>query len=809
MSKMISKMYAVMLVVALLATAGALKAAPFDKLINFQQPDGTVIVLHGRGDDFSAVFETTNGYTVVFDQAVKAYCFARQSEDTGELVSLGAQAHLANPAALGLAQHVRMSAAARKAQVVANWQKWDSQMQVQSRWHARLAAQKQVQYNAQGQILSSPPGFTTTGIKSGLTLLVDFSDDVGTIPQAEVINYCNSDNYTGFGNNGSVKQYYYDNSGGLLTYSNVVTIYIRVPQPKTYYNDTSVDCGTQGNLLIKDALDTLKARSDYATVILPTFANLSVDGSGEVLACNVFFAGANSGVWSMGLWPHSWGLYNFGAQPLGNGKSVFRYQITDMSQQLILATFCHENGHMLCGYPDLYDYDYDSIGGAGNFCLMGYGGGDKNPVQICAYLKRASGWGNTVELDASSGLLATAGAAATTGTNINQFYRYQKPGVATEYYLVENREKLGHDATVPASGLAIWHVDELGDRDNQSTNYNSTHANYELSLVQADNLYHFQMDINYGDANDLYYASNSAAGYTNLFSDVTAPSARWWDGSASSLSISQISAASTNMTFVVGTTYVPTNGGSKILAPLPPWGTNLAGFNGSNPNGDWHLFVQDDQLVGAGAIANGWFITLTTANAVGYAADNAMYLTPALHTNVLGNQWTCVLAVTNYGPSISSNIYVADPIPAGLTLDSSVPSRGSVTVLGTNLTWNVGTLAVNAAATLTLNLRTHALGVFTNQVVVASGSDLNPDDDVAAAVLIVNPSVPPQLSSVGMSGGGFQFSITGNEGTPVVVQVSTNLLSWLNVYTNISPFTYTNLNTTSDPQQFYRAVAGQ
>ena len=52
---------------------------------------------------------------------------------------------------------------------------------------------------------------------------------MGTIPQAEIVNFCNGDNYTGYGNNGSVKKYFYDNSNGLLTYSNVVTIYIRVP----------------------------------------------------------------------------------------------------------------------------------------------------------------------------------------------------------------------------------------------------------------------------------------------------------------------------------------------------------------------------------------------------------------------------------------------------------------------------------------------------------------------------------------------------------------------------------------------------
>ena len=92
----------------------------------------------------------------------------------------------------------------------------------------------------------SPPSSTTTGQKLGLTLLIDFSDAVGTIAQAEIINFCNGDSYTGYGNNGSVKKYYLDNSNNQLTYSNVVTIYIRVPQPKTYYNNTTNDLRDAG-----------------------------------------------------------------------------------------------------------------------------------------------------------------------------------------------------------------------------------------------------------------------------------------------------------------------------------------------------------------------------------------------------------------------------------------------------------------------------------------------------------------------------------------------------------------------------------
>jgi hypothetical protein len=180
---------------------------------------------------------------------------------------------------------------------------------------------------------------------------------------------------------------------------------------------------------------------------------------------------------------------------------------------------------------------------------MGYGGSGHNPVQICAYLKRASGWATTIDLTVSSSLAASLSAS---GAGFNTFYRYAKPGTATEYYLIENRQKSGRDATfLPASGIAIWHVDERGDRDNQSLVYNTVHANFELTLMQADNLWHLQNDINYGDMYDLFYAGNTAAAYSNRFNDASSPSARWWNGDASQINFSDFSANGTTMTFTV------------------------------------------------------------------------------------------------------------------------------------------------------------------------------------------------------------------------------------------------------------------
>jgi M6 family metalloprotease-like protein/uncharacterized repeat protein (TIGR02543 family) len=578
-----------------------LHAAPYGPEgmpIEFTQPDGTLLKLRVFGDEFYGRTETEDGFTVVFNPATNSYDLATVSKDGKELVSTKVKAGKGNPKALGLSKRLDISPESRRAKARAKFEEWDKVTGNSKRWAEIKAAmeaedaKKLAGAQMEGDGSSSgtgddgpsqaPPSFTTTGTKIGLTLLIDFPDAVATIPQATIVDFCNGDNYTGNGNNGSVKKYFQDNSNGLLTYTNVVTAYVRMAQPKSYYNNIAVDNGVCGRLLINDAMAILKALPNYNSEILPTFSDLTVSGS-NVVAFNVFFAGGSSSKWSYGLWPHSWSLNS--AIALGNGKSVYKYQLTNIGTSLAIGTFCHENGHMLCGYPDIYDYDYDAKGGAGGFCLMGTGAGTTNPVMTCAYLRRASGWTTVTELTSSSTL--TGSLTATVGhADFNKIYRYANPAApTTEYFLLENRQKTGRDANIGASGIAIWHVDQLGNRDNQSLIPNTSHANYECSLIQADNLWHFQSNTNSGDSKDLYYLGNTAAGYTNTFDDNTGPDANWWSGTPSGFRAYDFSSSGATMTFKVGlppnsTMVLTPNGGEKIYLGSSReirWLANFAG----------------------------------------------------------------------------------------------------------------------------------------------------------------------------------------------------------------------------------------
>jgi M6 family metalloprotease-like protein len=519
-------------------------SAPFDRVWNVKQPDGTVIQIHGWGDDFSAIREVGN-YTIVLGQDNKTFMYATRNSD-GELVSSGLVVGRDNPASLNLPQHIRADDAIVSAERKERFATWDQKTGNSTRWNARKTLTTKL-LNASLSaaptgISFAPPQTTTVGNKVGLCLLVDFPDSPAVISQAAIDAFCNGDNYTGYGNNGSVKEYFEDVSNHRLRYTNIVTVYLRMPHPKTYYNDMTIPFGVRAEELVTTALNQLKALSNYPTEIWPLIQTLTVS-AGKVVACNIYYAGTRDVDWAEGLWPHSGGLG--AAQTLGPGVSVQPYQMTDIGYALTLGTFCHENGHMLCDYPDIYDYNYDSSGGAGRFCLMNSGGNGGNPTQPCGYLRMHSGWLDVIDLETIPDSVLTL---TTTNSTI---FKYTKPAATTEYYLFENRQQSGRDANIPGSGIEIWHCDELGNRDDQRYAYNTLHQNREVQLMQADNQWHLNkggIAGNSGEQVDLYYLGNLSVGYSNEFADDTAPSSRWWDGSFSELFMGSFSVPGEIMT---------------------------------------------------------------------------------------------------------------------------------------------------------------------------------------------------------------------------------------------------------------------
>lgn len=527
------------------------------ELLTFYNPDESEIKVRIWGNQFNAILETLDGYTIVKDSKDGFYYYAELSQDREELVPSSVRVGEIDSNRIESPKHLRPSRSKMKLMATKARDELGEKPRWQERQEERREKLKSLADTDDSEGLKSAG---VTGDYLGLCLLVQFPDVSANISQSQVDKYCNKVGYNEFGNNGSVYDYFNDVSEGRFRYNNIVTAYYTTRHPRSYYTDPNISYGTRTRELINEALTFLKNDGF-------DFSQLSSDSQGFIYALNVFYAGTRINNWSEGLWPHAWTL----ATPfVATSTKKFRdYQITDTGQELKLGTFCHENGHMVCSFPDLYDYGYES-NGVGHYCLMCFGGAKTNPVHINAYLKHKAGWTSKITT-------LTEGMTATLPANENEFLIHKKN--TNEYFMIENRQQSGRNVSLPDAGLSIWHVDQLGSNNNQEMTPTS---HYELSLEQADNRFDLEHKANSGDSEDLFGAPTATK-----FSSTTSPNSNWWDGTPSGLDIEEISIPGATMTIKV-------RGGeqSSIVGTWEVFGIDW-GCNGSIARGNTQTFNAD------------------------------------------------------------------------------------------------------------------------------------------------------------------------------------------------------------------------
>jgi immune inhibitor A len=148
------------------------------------------------------------------------------------------------------------------------------------------------------------------------------------------------------------------------------------------------------------------------------------------------------------LWSLKWVLPR---RVFVDGVSV--YAFLTIPEDARLGVCAHELGHLVFGWPDLYDTDYSSPG-IGNWCLMSGGswGGTPNGTRPChpsAWCKANQNWAKVVNTT-TNGPLTLRDVKAT-----REVRRLWTNGDLTsrEYFLIENRQQSGFDASLPGAGL--------------------------------------------------------------------------------------------------------------------------------------------------------------------------------------------------------------------------------------------------------------------------------------------------------------------------------------------------------------------
>jgi immune inhibitor A len=401
-----------------------------------------------------------------------------------------------------------------------------------------------------------------------LAILVQFSD------KPAQVNATFFDNLLFGTGAATVRGYYREVSYGLL---DIVTVnlpsslgWVTAPQTYSYYVNGQSCLGSYPR-------NCQRLTEDLVTLVNPVVDFSRYDNNGDGYVDTVFVIHSGTGAEASGgsgniIWSHSWWTYY---EPYVDGVYVgsyttepeFWFSPGDMTH----GVYVHELAHAF-GLPDLYDIDYSSEG-VGDWSLMSGGSWNgylgNSPAHPDAWSRVYLGFNPVVDISAYHGMISVPNVEQ---NRDNAIYRFNS-GKANEYWLLENRQKIGSDAALPGSGLLIWHVDDNLPGSNkyecrQVNNYLCATAtqHFRVALEQADGALHLEYGMNQGDAGDPFPGS---AGKTAFTFTSTPNSTSYYSTTDWGLRLTNISASSGTVTVQVGNPNTtapllisPSNGGA-------------------------------------------------------------------------------------------------------------------------------------------------------------------------------------------------------------------------------------------------------
>ncbi len=344
----------------------------------------------------------------------------------------------------------------------------------------------------------------------------------------------------------SVKEYYREASNGRLILSGQVTSkWLDMPQTNAYYVNGfgGLDFGAYPRSAQKLAEDAMAAgykdfggKLGYFDNDGPDGVSNSGDDDGYIDAVCVVHPGQGAEVVTGNsaanlLWSHEAGIAIYSPCPgtgggagcvpgmnLGDVRGFLYFMVGEYNEfpgDNTSGTYCHEFGHTI-GLPDLYDpvnagLGFYSLMGLGNYLPYNFEGPfGSMPSNLDAWSRQFLGF-DAIDTPDGSGTY-TLGPASRGGGSL-RVWSHGEPG--TEYFLLENRAKLGIDRYVPGDGLLIYHVDDTR-QDNLSGP-----ANYRVRIVDADSVSPGDLESasgNFGDDKDFWPGSLLRRSWTDLTS---------------------------------------------------------------------------------------------------------------------------------------------------------------------------------------------------------------------------------------------------------------------------------------------------
>jgi len=357
-----------------------------------------------------------------------------------------------------------------------------------------------------------------------IVVLVDFSDQqmVETKSHYEDLFFS-----LGVVGTGSVREYYREVTHSIVDIQGEVVGPYRLPLTLAEYANGESGTGASTPNARTMAYDAAVAANPSVN-----FANYDNNSDGYVDAFIVIHAGTGAEVSGNvnDIWSHKWVLPS---EYTADGTTKI-YAYLTVPEDCLLGVCAHELGHLLFGFPDLYDTD-NSSEGIGNWCLMASGSwnnGGLTPAHPCAWCKASQNW-VTVQNQTTN----QNGVAIEDVKSGYKTHRLWKDGaMGNEYFLVENRQKTLFDSYLPNNGLLVWHIDD-------ATSNNTNESHYKVALMQADGNRDLELNNNRGDDGDSFPGNAT----NRTFNNSSTPNSQSYAGSDTCVSVSNISDPATLM----------------------------------------------------------------------------------------------------------------------------------------------------------------------------------------------------------------------------------------------------------------------
>lgn len=352
------------------------------------------------------------------------------------------------------------------------------------------------------------------GQKKGIIILVNFKDKSFQSSNNNALyqKIANQENFNEGDFKGSMADYFKAQSRGKFELDFDVVGPVTVSENASYYGGND----SQGNdkypsQMVCEAVTKAKDQ-------VSNWKQYDWDNDGYVDQVYVVYAGqgeADGGAETT-IWPHAYSLkdakiYGDGTGPVtvGTNLKVDSYacgpELDGYTGDVAgIGTMCHEFSHCL-GYPDFYDIDYSGGQGMCDWDLMdggSYNGDGYQPAGYTSYERWFAGWETPITLEDEDVEITNMKSLQNGGES----YIIYNKGNREEYFLLENRQKEGWDASLAGAGLVILHVDH-NESVWESNQPNDDPSHQRMTWIPADKTYKYQTS----QGSKYYYTRQSDA----------------------------------------------------------------------------------------------------------------------------------------------------------------------------------------------------------------------------------------------------------------------------------------------------------